>query len=687
MRKAKKVIAALVLAFMMMLSPILPFMQPMVVMAAEAEDVHAYWIAQDFVPIRVVFESENIPVTWDDAGQNIHIAFYDGIVIVLYPGSNVAYVNDMAVEFYYAIVLEQGMSFIYFYDLLSLMDAVLIVYFEMASENLLTIQLTEEARDIVLYDFDFIVNAILENTPWESVISRSVGFDFMDYIAYLRGLIEDMEPLIFPLSLEEYEEFFGLPIYEYWFPIRDSGDPRYIAATYLSYLLWYGVDAFYGIGHLGPRELSIYRIQYRSLRMLYHRGGINRETDPSNTMRLDTFTHPDVRWFYGEVEVDLYAEMHSVFPEVPGNIVTEIITPGEIAYLRINSFATSAEFDDLVIAPFFDEIRDFDHLIIDIRGNGGGFVNNFLHNIMGRLIHEPIVYYNHQFFSGGELAVAAMNALVQSTSYILDSIENNDIHQWYTIEIMPAREFIATRDLTDFNQRDLASLQYVLVERDWIFPTGDGRTFDGEVWLLVDRFTASASSTATLLLMNTGIATVVGDNTSGVMGTHHIYLILPNTGMLFRMDIGYMTDPWGNSLEAYGIAPHVRNFAGMDALQTALELIADPYAYDRPDTGNVWDLNWLDIIGDNDIDFTEHPLTGNWAWDFDDSFIYELRPDGTGTRGFYGTRYEFYWYAYDNNLFIDVGFMIEHWAFTIVDGVLTIVSAQVPWITWSYIRQ
>jgi len=58
------------------------------------------------------------------------------------------------------------------------------------------------------------------------------------------------------------------------------------------------------------------------------------------------------------------------------------------------------------------------------------------------------------------------------------------------------------------------------------------------------------------------------------MGSSHIYIALPNTGIIWRIDIGYRTDAMGCSLEVYGIAPQVQNFEGMDALETVLELIA-----------------------------------------------------------------------------------------------------------------
>jgi len=98
-------------------------------------------------------------------------------------------------------------------------------------------------------------------------------------------------------------------------------------------------------------------------------------------------------------------------------------------------------------------------------------------------------------------------------------------------------------------------------------------------------------------------------------------------------------------------------------------------------------IRWEGEFEAYEIDFTDHPLIGTWAWDNDSSYIYVFEIDGTGIRGFDGDRINIEWYAFEDYLFMDVGTMIEEWAFEIVDNVLTIVSLQVDGMTWSYIRQ
>ena len=138
-------------------------------------------------------------------------------------------------------------------------------------------------------------------------------------------------------------------------------------------------------------------------------------------------------------------------------------------------------------------------------------------------------------------------------------------------EILPARDYIARANMPHFNAADLAYLQYVVVDSGYFVPAEDSIGFEGKIWLLVDRNSASASNLAAAMAINTGFATVVGENTSGVMGPVMSYIVLPNTGIIWRMDIGYFTDDYGRSLEVYGITPQIHT--QMDALAIVLMAI------------------------------------------------------------------------------------------------------------------
>ena len=245
--------------------------------------------------------------------------------------------------------------------------------------------------------------------------------------------------------------------------------------------------------------------------------------------------------------------------------------PYEVAFLRINSFLANPLYDDDVILPFLQEVQDFDHLILDVRGNLGGLAMYFNEFILRRLISAPVEIGTREFFSGGDLAFGLMDATLQTMLYMESVVDWSSL---VSAEIMPIGDFLAEYDMPYFNAGDLARLDYVMLSRMEITPAYDSINFGGKVWLLVDGMSMSASVLAAETMIYTGIATVVGENTSGVMGSAHVYIALPNTGIIWRIDVGYRTDAYGRSLEVYGIAPQIRNFEDMDALETVLALIA-----------------------------------------------------------------------------------------------------------------
>ncbi|MCL2198532.1 MAG: S41 family peptidase [Defluviitaleaceae bacterium] len=511
---------------------------------------------EGLIPVRAFFEQQGGEVAWD-ADERVITIFIDGGYVFISPDSLNALSNNTPVVLEDGITLHQNRAYMQQSDLIALQ----LGFF---GTEIVTFHLTEEARDLALYDFDFMVNVTLENSVWDNIIYRRLGIDFDAYVAQFRELIETMTPI----------EAMYLPEH---LPIRGGDDPRDMAADYLSHLLFQQFIApFGGIGHLAPRELMMYRILLSAFSIAYVD-----ENDPaagSAFLRnlIETYSHPMAVWFYGEYEVDFDAEPLDAFPIVPGNIVTEIITPGEVAYLGIRSFLSNKEYDDAIIFPFLQEIEDFDHLIIDIRGNIGGISSYFVAMIYARLLQEATASISFQFFASGSEAVRTANNLKAVLADVVDESMYSEVTRF---EIIPSVDFVYEMGMTYFNSDDLARLSYVFIMEETVFPefisAEDRVNFDGKIWLLVDRMSMSASAEAAILSMMTGFATVVGENTSGVMGAFHTYILLPNTGIIWRLDIGHFTDAYGRSLEEFGVTPQIRNREGMDALETVLAIISD----------------------------------------------------------------------------------------------------------------
>jgi len=494
-----------------------------------------------FVPLRLTAYELGAQVYWNEATRNIHLTLANGAYLIL-PLDEVGTIGGF---------VEDGVTWI------PLEVALLLFAFQ--PDGLRIIALTEEAREYALEDFDYLMALILANSPWESVIYRRLGIELSEVIAVHRYVIYNMLPLQIIADLPE-----GID----W--SREHTTPRDLAADYLFALLFGFFSAeIESIGHMSPVLPFLHRdMLVGNLRGYIAAGGeMDWDSDFGGNLFLQTFADERVLWFYGDDEIDFGVEGQGT--DDPYNIEVAILVPDEVAFLRINSFLNNMELDDLIIYPFLQEVRDFNHLIIDLRGNGGGYVHHFNSLIASRLITEPLHTTGHEFFGSGELALEWVDFFLAAGGVLASVGAVTDMRELY------AADFIAERGFPYINADDLAMLDYAIVWYATIHPADEPIGFDGKIWLLVDGGSASASAVITQAALTTGFATVVGENTSGVMGSMTSFVILPNTGIIFRIDIGYLTDAYGRSLEEYGIAPNIRNRAGLNALETVLELIAE----------------------------------------------------------------------------------------------------------------
>jgi len=425
------------------------------------------------------------------------------------------------------------------------------------------IHLTEEARDLVLEDFDYLVKIILENAPSQVIFERRFDILLEDRLAEMRETIYNMEPIMsmYAILMGEFISSGDSPI-----------ETREFAARYLSTLLLRFAMNIEGLGHLGPRDLQVYLEQLEDAAAVLHQGeiidgqlvinGEIRWDARLEQLRFDAFTAKSTLWFFDVNldNLDLYRELSDIGFRQAGNVRTEIIEENRIAYLHLSHFGNSPAFDSEILFPFFEEVQDFEHLIIDLRGNGGGLTRYFPNYIVAMLIDEPIEVRKNEFFMDGDRSY-------QLAEYSLAS--------WFgsADEILLAREFVEEHDFPYFNKADLDILTHVISWKQEIVPRADNIPFAGKIWILVDSMSGSAAEVAAHVAIDSGFATVIGTPTAGVTGTMHMYIPLPNTGVLFRIDTGYTIDAYGRSLEEFGVTPQIVIPRGGDALREVLNLI------------------------------------------------------------------------------------------------------------------
>ncbi|MCL2398044.1 MAG: S41 family peptidase [Defluviitaleaceae bacterium] len=268
------------------------------------------------------------------------------------------------------------------------------------------------------------------------------------------------------------------------------------------------------------------------------------------------------------------------------NVRTEVLVDDSVGYLSIDSFVwgdSIAEWTDLkamqrdeeLILDFFEEIRDFDHLIIDLRRNGGGDSQFFTDAVIGPNIDRQLLVYGYAFMSRGEYS-----SMFIGPGNIIGNILNN-MHGLSVRDnvFRPIYQMLDDIDLPYLNMDDMERMDYGFRMRASVNPRrlpqfNHQPAFDGKIWLLTSSYMGSAAQIAALITDYIGFATLVGETTGGNYGGPRIFVALPNTGILFQMDVMYITDSRGRLLEA-GTIPHHFNMDGMDALETTLALIKE----------------------------------------------------------------------------------------------------------------
>lgn len=253
------------------------------------------------------------------------------------------------------------------------------------------------------------------------------------------------------------------------------------------------------------------------------------------------------------------------------NVNIEIIEGGRIAYLSVDSFLVSNAqifVEERKIFGFFEEIQDFEHLIIDLRKNGGGRYDYGL-RLISALIQDTHIVDAFVFVNDGDSALAIMAPPDTRWPFYrkgFTEIEN---------ELRPISEMMKEYELPELNNSDAERMSYGFRAHARISPSSMRHSgFKGEIWLLTSRNISSAAQITTWLFKETGLATLVGDVTGGNYGGERITRVLPNTGIPFLFDSLYITDHNGRPLEA-GTIPHHFNHPGMDAMETVLALIAE----------------------------------------------------------------------------------------------------------------
>jgi hypothetical protein len=270
-----------------------------------------------------------------------------------------------------------------------------------------------------------------------------------------------------------------------------------------------------------------------------------------------------------DIEQIIYI-MEQDFP-LPATITTEIIEYNRIAYIRLRGFPQWDVFNQRSVFDFLETIRDYEHLIIDLRGNRGGDPTFFYRTLVEPIISEPHQARGFAFFYPGNYVTRHISGHRRTTFGHL-----------ITTQTIPntVAELIDMHPMLELKPEDVQRLTHGFEVYTTISPRkfaqfDFGPAFFGQVWMLTDENSQSAAQIAAWFAYESGFATLVGEATGGVFGGPRTQIRLPGSDITVTFDVFYVTNPQGRPLEA-GTLPHHFNLPGLNALETALALIGLP---------------------------------------------------------------------------------------------------------------
>ncbi|WP_109314443.1 S41 family peptidase [Pseudovibrio ascidiaceicola] len=197
----------------------------------------------------------------------------------------------------------------------------------------------------------------------------------------------------------------------------------------------------------------------------------------------------------------------------------ELDTSGKHPHLIIRSFS-KPEFEEQALS-FLSQLDDHSPLILDLRGNGGG---NTPRKLMQKLCLEPILVCR------------------ESTPQVigLEKAEQG-VAAWQNGELS-----------AHHNQPNAETTPMRLLTKDETFPAS-ATPFWGELIILIDVGSGSATEDLLIPLKHSGRATIVGEASAGSTGQPYFEASLPKTQLTISAKRADFPD--GTRFEGVGIQP------------------------------------------------------------------------------------------------------------------------------------
>lgn len=257
--------------------------------------------------------------------------------------------------------------------------------------------------------------------------------------------------------------------------------------------------------------------------------------------------------------------IESTSKQVNVNARVKDIVQGKVGYVEVPQMISFFEMDkdEKLLSDYFNKVKNYQALVIDIRGNSGGDSAYWMMNIVEKLASKPYSSTTYVFLKDGEVINKYKEELKKVHKDPYESIENLD-----------------TTKLPNLPPEVEEKFKYYDEFTMTINPN-DSVNFKGNIYLLVDDVVYSSAEAFAVFAKDSGFATLIGKTTGGDgLGSDPILLSLPKSGYILRMskDMGTLSD--GTCNEEYKTIPDYEvtiarkkeNYLADECIQKVLEL-------------------------------------------------------------------------------------------------------------------
>ncbi len=228
-----------------------------------------------------------------------------------------------------------------------------------------------------------------------------------------------------------------------------------------------------------------------------------------------------------EINMDFCCEKEyslepNYYPETPLDF--KIWAEKNTCYMNIQTFDLGVAGYSKAFRSFYKQIVDYEHLIIDIRGNKGGFYSTWINNIVLPLLskEEKLQFY----------------LAFKTDEYISCFRECYDL-----TNNVPKCSF-------DSLPSEVYEDDYNIYDYSFSFSPIYDTNFAGEIILLTDNVVYSAAEAFASFCKQTGFATIYGTTSGGDGITPWpLYYVLPNSKIVIQLPSSMGLDHLGNANE------------------------------------------------------------------------------------------------------------------------------------------